>query len=415
MNAEILCVGTELLIGDIVNTNASYISKALSYHGINVLYHSVCGDNAVRLEQTLHLALLRSDIVVTTGGLGPTYDDITKSICASAFDLPLVMDENVKNELFEYFKKSNRTMTENNLSQALVPKGAKVFSNAHGTAPGICIEKDGKIIIMLPGPPREMIPMMDNAVLPYLSKYTKTKLFSSNVNVFGMGESSVDQKLHALMSCSENPTVAPYVADGEVRLRVTANAENKDSAQKLIAPVIQQIKDQIGEFVYGVDSQGLEYELVRALKEKKLTVATAESCTGGLVSKMITEVSGSSEVFGFGVCTYANEAKIKLLSVSEKTLDEFGAVSYETACEMAKGAKELSCADIAISLTGIAGPTGGTADKPVGLVYLGVALKDRVYAKKLLLCQHSKPDRAYIRMCAAKNALKTALDEVLEY
>ena len=268
MTAEILCVGTELLIGDIVNTNAAYISKVLSYHGIDVLHHTVCGDNSKRLEQCFKTALERNDIVVTTGGLGPTYDDITKKVFADTMILELVTDENIVKALKDYFERSGRVMTENNLLQALVPEGAKVFLNNHGTAPGLCIEKNGKTVVMMPGPPREMKPMLDEQIMPYLSKYTDHVLYSSNINIFGMGESSVDQKLHEMMQSFTNPTVAPYIDDGEVRLRVTASAENSEMAHELVNDVVKKISDTLGNCVYGVDSGGLKYTLVDKLREK---------------------------------------------------------------------------------------------------------------------------------------------------
>ena len=412
--AEILCIGTELLIGDIVNTNATYISKKLSEQGFDVLYHSVCGDNAERLEKSLKHAFSRSDLVVTTGGLGPTYDDITMEKCSKVLGLECEMNEQVVQSIEDYFKRTARKMTENNLKQAFLPKDAYVFMNNYGTAPGICVEKDGKILVMMPGPPREMKPMMEQQVLPYLKKYSKKVLVSSNVNIFGMGESSVETLLKDLMTTSKNPTLAPYVNDGEVRVRVTASAENENEAKKLVKEYVEKVKTIVGEFVYDVDSPSMENTLVRILKEKKLTLSTAESCTGGLLSAALTNVSGSSEVFGFGVCSYANEAKIKLLGVKSETLGKYGAVSEQTAMEMANGVKKLSGSDIAVSLTGIAGPTGGTEQKPVGLVYLGVAAGKKLYAKKLLLAQHAKKDRGYIRTLALKNALKTAIDEALE-
>jgi len=412
--AEILCVGTELLIGDVVNTNATYISKRLSEHGIDVLYHSVCGDNPERLEKCLNHALLRSDIVVTTGGLGPTYDDITAEICARALGIVMCDSDEVEKSLEEYFRRSGRVMTDNNKKQAKIPKGAKIFTNNYGTAPGICIEKNGKIIVMMPGPPREMKPMTDDEVIPYLSKYTNKVLVSSNVNIFGMGESSVETKLHELMLSSINPTVAPYINDGEVRVRVTASAENENKAKELISPVVERIKSELGDVVYGVDCESMEKKLVELLLRNKLTVSTAESCTGGMVSQLITNVPGSSEVFGFGVCTYANQAKMKMLGVKEETLEKYGAVSEQTAMEMARGVKELSGSDISLSLTGIAGPGGGTEQKPVGLVYIGVCAGEKCYAKKLLLAQHGRSDRGFIRTLAAKNALKAAIDEAGE-
>ena len=412
--AEILCIGTELLIGDIVNTNAAYISKKLSEQGFDVLYHSVCGDNGTRLEECVKLAFSRSDLVVTTGGLGPTYDDITAEKCAHALGIDCEMNDDVAESIKEYFARTGRTMTENNLKQALLPKGAYIFMNNYGTAPGICSEKDGKVLVMMPGPPREMKPMLDEQVLPYLSKYSSKVLVSSNVNIFGMGESSVETLLKDIMTTSKNPTLAPYVNDGDVRVRVTASADTQEKARELVDEYVEKVKKAVGESVYDVDSPSLEATLVKILREKKLTLSTAESCTGGLVSSAITNVSGSSEVFGFGVCTYANEAKMKLLGVKEETLEKFGAVSEQTAMEMAKGVMALSGSDISVSLTGIAGPGGGTDEKPVGLVYLGVAAGGKLYAKKLLLARHNKTDRAFIRTLAVKNALKAAIDEALE-
>ena len=414
MIAEILCIGTELLIGDIVNTNAAYISKRLSEHGFDVLYHSVCGDNKIRLEETVKHAFSRADLVITTGGLGPTYDDISMELCAKALGLSMYRDERVVNQLHEYFAKTGRIMTENNLKQAFVPVGSTVLMNSFGTAPGVAVEKDGKVLVMLPGPPREMKPMLENQVLPFLSKYTDHVLVSSNINIIGMGESSVEEKLYDLMLTSKNPTLAPYVNDGEVRVRVTGSGKNEEEARMIVDKTVDEVKKILGKVVYDVDSQGVEYSLVKLLALKDKTISTAESCTGGLVSASITAVPGSSKVFGFGVCTYANEAKMKLLGVREETLKNHGAVSKETAMEMAKGVQKLSGSDIAISLTGIAGPDGGTDEKPVGLVYLGVCVGEKLYAKKMLLGQHATRDREYIRKLAVKNALMTAIDELME-
>ncbi len=411
MVAEILCIGTELLIGDIVNTNAAFLSKSLSEHGFDVLYQSVCGDNKQRLESCIKLALERSDIVVTTGGLGPTYDDITVNIFAKAFGLELCRNEQVENTIRDYFLKMGRTMTENNLKQALVPRDSTVFINQCGTAPGICIKKDGKTAVLMPGPPREMKPMFTEQILPFIAQDTGKVLVSSNVNIFGLGESSVEEKLRDLMENMTNPTLAPYINDGEVRVRITASGKDEDDAKKKLSPVIETVCERLGDVVFGIDCDSIQEALVDKLREYNLTISTAESCTGGLVSSMITDVSGSSEVFGYGVCTYANEAKQKLIGVKEDTLRKYGAVSEQTATEMAIGVKQLSGSDIAVSLTGIAGPGGGTEEKPVGLVYLGVAAGDKAYAKKLLLARHNHSDRAFIRTLAAKNALKAALDE----
>lgn len=414
MIAEILCIGTEILIGDIVNTNATYISKRLSEYGFDVLYHSVCGDNKKRLEETVKHAFSRADLVITTGGLGPTYDDITMELCAKALGLGLHKDENVEKQLYSYFEKTGRKMTENNLKQAMVPDTSTVLMNDFGTAPGVAVEKDGKVLVMLPGPPREMKPMLENQVIPYLSKYTDHVLVSSNVNIIGMGESSVEEKLYELMTKSKNPTLAPYVNEGEVRVRVTAKGKNEDEARQLISKTVDEVKTILGKVVYDVDSPSVEHSLVKLLSDKKKTIATCESCTGGLVSASITAVPGSSEVFGFGICTYANEAKMKLVGVKEETLRAYGAVSEQTAMEMADGIRKLSGSDIALSLTGIAGPGGGSEEKPVGLVYLGVSVGDKLYAKRMLLGQHATRDREYIRKLAVKNTLMTAIDEVME-
>lgn len=412
MTAEIFCIGTEVLIGDIVNTNAAYIARRLSEAGINVYYHSVCGDNNGRMKECLDLALSRSDLVITTGGLGPTYDDITKEMVAEKFGLPLILNEEILARLTGYFEKSGRVMTENNKKQAFIPQGAHVFPNMFGTADGIAVTKDNKTVIMLPGPPREMKPMLDNQVIPYLAANTDHILVSSNVSIFGMGESSVENALADLMKSSTNPTVAPYCGNGEVRLRVTARGKNEKEARALIDPVVDKIKEVIGSFVYGVDVPSIESVVVEKLKEKHMTVAFAESCTGGLISKRITDVPGASEVFGFGFCTYANEAKMKILGVKEETLAAHGAVSEETASEMAQGALKVSGADIAVAVTGIAGPGGGTPEKPVGLVYMGVATKDSVTVKKLLLAQHKGHDRDFVRTLTANNAFKAILDVI---
>lgn len=414
MTAEIFCIGTEVLIGDITNTNAAYISKKLSESGINVYYHTVCGDNMGRMKECLSLALNRSDLIITTGGLGPTYDDITKEMVAEMLGLPLVLNEDILAKLEEYFIKSGRVMTENNKKQAYIPKGAVVFPNMHGTADGIAVTKNGKTVIMLPGPPRENKPMLDNQVIPFLAHDTDYKLVSRNVNIFGMGESSVENALADLMKNSKNPTIAPYCGTGEVRLRVTAKGKTEKQALELIQPVIDEIKKVIGEYVYGVDEDSLESVALSRLIEKNMRVSFAESCTGGLISKRFTDIPGASKAFDFGVCTYADEMKMRVLGVNEQTLINHGAVSPETAREMAVGLLKLSGVDIAISTTGIAGPDGGTAEKPVGLVYMGVATKNKVTVTKLLLAQHKGCDRDYIRTLTANHAFKAIIDTVNE-
>lgn len=412
MNAEILCIGTEVLIGDIVNTNAAYLGKHLSEAGFNVYYHTVCGDNRARMTECMRLALSRSDLVFITGGLGPTYDDMTKEVAAEFFGLPLVEHAEILERLKAYFAARGRVMTDNNRKQALIPEGAHIFENRFGTADGLAVSDGKKTLILMPGPPNEMRPMFENEVLPYLSVHSDHVLVSSNVHIFGMGESSVESALAELMKTSENPTIAPYIGEGEVRLRVSARAENAEKAGKLIAPVVEKIRETLGNAVYGVDVPSLESVLAEKLKAAHKTVSFAESCTGGLISKRFTDVPGASEVFGFGFVTYANEAKVKLLGVSPETLEKHGAVSPETAREMAVGAKNVSGADFAVAVTGIAGPTGGTPEKPVGLVYMGVAFDGGADVQKLMLGGHKGSDRAYIRTLTANHAFKAVLDKL---
>lgn len=414
MNAEILCIGTEVLIGDIVNTNAAYLGKHLSEAGFNVYYHTVCGDNRARMTECMRLALSRSDLVFITGGLGPTYDDITKEVAAELFGLPLVEHAEILERLKAYFAARGRVMTDNNRKQALIPDGAHIFENRFGTADGLAVSDGKKTLILMPGPPNEMRPMFENEVLPYLSVHSDHVLVSSNVHIFGMGESSVESALAELMKTSENPTIAPYIGEGEVRLRVSARAENAEKAGKLIAPVVEKIRETLGNAVYGVDVPSLESVLAEKLKAAHKTVSFAESCTGGLISKRFTDVPGASEVFGFGFVTYANEAKIKLLGVSPETLEKHGAVSPETAREMAVGAKNVSGADFAVAVTGIAGPTGGTPEKPAGLVYMGVAFDGGADVQQLMLGGHKGSDRAYIRTLTVNHAFKAVLDKLTD-
>lgn len=372
MNAEFLAVGTEILLGDIVNTNAQYISQQLSRLGINLFYESVCGDNPQRLSECLDIALARADLVIMTGGLGPTYDDLTKETVAQKFGLPLELHQPSLDRITGFFQRMGREMTENNKKQAMMPKGAAIFQNDWGTAPACGIEQDGKVVVMLPGPPREMKPIFDSSVVPFLMKYAGDIIVSSNVRVYGMGESSVETALKELMTENTNPTIAPYAKEGEVCLRVTAKAKDEKTALNMIQPVIKEIENTLGDVIYGVDVDSLQEAAVKKLLEKNLTVATAESCTGGYVAKRLTEIPGSSQVFHCGVVTYANETKEQLLGVSHQTLEQFGAVSRQTALEMARGVLKLAGANIGVGVTGIAGPGGGTEEKPVGLVYVAV-------------------------------------------
>jgi len=413
MTAEIICVGTELLLGDVVNTNAVHIAKGLASAGINVYYQSVVGDNPQRLKDSIRLAFGRSDLIVMTGGLGPTFDDLTKETVADYFGREMELHQPSYDRLIEifenYYRGQNKKMTENNIKQAYMPKGAVVFKNMNGTAPGLAVTDGNKTAVLMPGPPREMVPMFDNQVMPYLSRDSKKVLISTNIHMFGIGESAVEDILHDYMLSMDNPTIAPYARTGEVYLRVTASAADKKHADDLLKPVVDRIENILGKYIYGIDVGNLETAVVMKLKEKKLTVATAESCTGGLVSKQITNVSGSSEVFSCGICAYGNDIKMKLLGVTENTLEKYGAVSAETAKEMAAGARKISGADIGISVTGIAGPEGGTEEKPVGLVYIGIDSKGLRETVKLTLSRGHQDERDLIRYTAALHALYSIL------
>lgn len=414
-SAEILCIGTEILMGDIVNTNAAYIAKELAGLGINVYHQSVVGDNPQRLREALELAFSRADIVITTGGLGPTYDDLSKETIAAFFGRELVMDQESLHRIECHFLRQNRPMTENNKKQAMMPQGCIIFPNNNGTAPGCAIEgtgeQQGKTAIMLPGPPREMKPMFEESVKPFLLKDSDTRLVSHTMHFFGIGESMLESLLRDLMEHSLNPTVAPYAKTGEVQLRVTARVQNGEDAEALLQPVMEKIKEQVGGYLYGIDVGDLQTAAVHALKVNGLHVAVAESCTGGYVAKRLTDVSGASEVFECGVVTYSNRMKHHLLGVSQQTLDTFGAVSEETAREMAAGVRRLSGAEIGISVTGNAGPEPSEG-KEVGLVYIGV---DSLEMSRVFMLQVNRRDqdaRETIRYLASSHALSLILKAV---
>ena len=412
-NAEILCVGTELLLGDIVNTNAAFLSQRLADLGISVYRHTCVGDNPARLRAALNTALMDADLVITSGGLGPTYDDLTKETVAGAFGLPLELHEPSLKKIKSYFERTGRVMTKNNEKQAMMPRGATVLENDYGTAPALAItdQARGKTVVMLPGPPSELIPIFNEQVAPFLEAQSDSVLLSKNIHIFGMGESAVEEKIRSIMTDSVNPTVAPYCKEGEVRLRVTAKASDVVSAECLCDGTIQKIlESEVGQFVYGVDVDSLENALVELLHASNLTLCTAESCTGGLIAERITSISGCSDVFFGGCVTYTNQIKQKLLGVSADTLDKYGAVSEQTAMEMARGARLRLGTDIAISATGIAGPTGGTAETPVGTVYIGISSKRGESFRKLSLS--SMRSREYIRKVSASNALDMAIKEI---
>ncbi len=398
---ELISVGTEILLGDILNTDAQFLSIELARLGISVIHQSTVGDNRERLLAQLKEAADRSDIIILSGGLGPTPDDLTKEVCCEFFGKKMFLHEPTVEKIKTYFSTKGMKMAQNNLKQAMLPKDCVIFPNDNGTAPGMAIEKDGVHILVLPGPPRELKPMFRNCAVPYLMQFSDRIIVSHNIRTFGIGESLMAERVNDLFD-AENPTVAPYAKDGEALLRVTAMARTKEEAENLCKPVINEIKNRLDGFVYGVDYTCIEEAVIEKLKEKQMKVATAESCTGGLIAKRITDVPGASEVFDCGIISYANEIKHRVLGVSEDDLNKYGAVSEPVARQMAQGALKVSGADIAVSVTGIAGPDSDSTNKPVGLVYIGLADRDNVWVREL---RTSRKDRSYNRYVSASNAL----------
>ena len=383
MRAEIISVGTEILLGDIVNTNTQFLAKELASIGIEVYRQEVVGDNQDRLLGILEEALNRSDMVITTGGLGPTNDDLTKETACKFFNMNLELHQESLKALEEYFSKMGRKITESNYKQVYFPKEAIVLPNPNGTAPGAILEKNNKYIVILPGPPREMKPMYLNHVKPYLIKKGDGIIESKVVRVLGIGESMAAEKLKKFIENGVNPTVAPYAKEEDVIFRITAKAESQKEALKLIEPVKNQIEEILGQDVYGEGEETtIEMVVGDLLIKNNLKISTAESCTGGMIASRLVSVPGISDVFLEGAVTYANEAKVRTLNVKEETLKKYGAVSEETAREMAEGMAKRTGSDIAVVTTGIAGPGGGTEEKPVGLVYIGLYYKGEVYVYK---------------------------------
>ena len=386
MTAEILSVGTELLLGNVANTDARDISEKLSELGIDVFYHSVVGDNPERLTQAVNIAKGRADIIITTGGLGPTCDDLTKQVLAAAFGLALRFDEEEAERIKNYFAKRlhGRPMTENNLQQALLPEGCTVFHNEWGTAPGCAFLAEGRHVIMLPGPPRECNAMFKNCAMPYLRALSDDVIVSHSIRVFGEGESAVESLLRDMMNELTNPTLAPYAKEGEVMLRVTAKAKTKNEAEKMMKPVMDKVLEILGDIVYGVDVNSLEERVFEQMLSKNLTLAAAESCTGGLLSKRMTDISGASQIFKGGTVVYSVESKEKLLGIEPKLIEEKGAVSAEVAGEMARNVRKILNADIGVGITGFAGPAAD-ATHDVGTVFVSLATENETFVHQLHL------------------------------
>jgi nicotinamide-nucleotide amidase len=385
VKAEIICVGTELLLGQILNTNARFLSIQLSELGIDLYYETVVGDNKERLSNTFKTALNRSDLIIFSGGLGPTSDDITKEAISDVMDVQIKLHEESLKKIREYFKKINRNMPVNNEKQAYLPTDCFVLKNDEGTAPGCIIEKNNKIVVMLPGPPVELQTMFNRYAKPYLLKKTKDIIHSTVLKFFGIGESDLETRLSMIIEKQSNPTIALYAKPGEVSVRITAKSNNKKTAKGLIEPVEEEIRNIVGDYIYGQDEETLEEVVLKMLKEKGLKISTAESCTGGLLSEKLTGIPGASKSFYQGIITYTNDSKIALLGVKRETLEQHGAVSGKTAEEMAIGIRKKSKTDIGLSITGIAGPTGETEAKPIGLVYLGISTKHKTWSKELRL------------------------------
>jgi len=410
MQAEIIAVGTELLLGDILNTNAQYLSRKLAELGITVYHQSVIGDNSLRLKEELSLCFNRSEMVITTGGLGPTNDDLTKEVCMKYFNKTMVPHKESLEKIEHYFKVQGKPLTENNKKQAFFPEDAIILPNDHGTAPGCIINDNNKILILLPGPPNENVPMFENYVIPYLKKLSNNILVSRVLKICGLGESFVATKINDLINSQDNPTIAPYAKEGEVTLRITAKSSSVEKAYELISPVENKIRDLLGNNIYGIDDDTLESVIGEFLIKNNLTISTAESCTGGLLCGRLINYPGISNVLLEGVVTYSNKAKMDRINVKKDTLKKFGAVSLETALEMAEGVAKSSGSLIGISTTGLAGPGGGTDEKPVGLVYIGLYIQGKKYFKKIQLLG----DRQSIRNRTVTIALNFLREKLLQ-
>ena len=407
MVVELISVGTELLLGNIVNTNTQFLAEKCALLGLTMYHQVTVGDNHDRLAEVIRTALKRSDVIILTGGLGPTEDDLTKEVCAEVMGFPLVEDTHTHERIEEYYK----VIPDNNWKQAIVPAGCIVLDNDNGTAPGLILEKYGKSAILLPGPPNELYPLFMNQVYPYLQKLQPEVIRSQMVKICGVGESQVEDKILDLIDKQQNPTIATYAKTGEVHIRVTAKAATEEDAKKLVKPVVKEIKNRFGDYVYSTkEEETLEQAVVRLLKKYELTVTTAESCTGGLLAGRIINVPGASEVYNEGFITYSNKAKRKYLDVSKSTLKKYGAVSEQTAREMATGGVFATDSDACVAVTGLAGPDGGSEEKPVGLVYIATYMKDKVNVQKYQF----KGNRAKIREQAVVKGLDLLRRSILD-
>ncbi|MBN2558860.1 MAG: competence/damage-inducible protein A [Clostridia bacterium] len=402
MTAEIIAVGTELLMGQINNTNARYVSSRFPDADVYVYYHTVVGDNRERLSKCLEVALSRADVVLLTGGLGPTQDDLTKETVAGVLGLELIPDKETLDGIYAFFAQRGREVCRNNEKQAYFPRDSIIIRNDNGTAPGCIIEKDGKVVIMLPGPPWEMEPMFENTVLPYFMRGARYRLQSVFIRMFGIGESAMEDRISDLVTAQTNPTIAPYAKKGEITLRVTVKyipgIEDPDS---MMEPVLSKIEERLGQYIYSYKNEELHEKVADMLISSNATISIAESCTGGMLASMLTDIPGISAVLERGVVAYSNKSKTDLLGVSEETIERFGSVSSQAAEEMAAGARKTAGACLGLAITGIAGPGGGSDEKPVGLVYIALADENGTAVVKLNLWG----GRDRIRHAACLNAL----------
>lgn len=412
MTVEFICVGTELLLGNIVNTNAAYLAEKCAGLGLSCYFQTVVGDNEERLTMVLKTAVERSDIVILSGGLGPTEDDLTKEAAAKVCGKKLVLHEPSQKAIKSYFEEKGIEPTDNNWKQAMLPEGCIVLDNHNGTAPGVIMETESAKVILLPGPPGELCPMFEESVEPYLCGLTSRIICSQTVKICGLGESKVETMVKDLIDVQTNPTIATYAKTGEVHIRVTAGAEDKKAAMKLIKPVVKELKNRFGNDIYTTEGDvTLEKAVVDLLQANDLTVTCAESCTGGLLSARLINVPGVSDMYKTGIVTYSNKAKRRFLGVKKTTLQKYGAVSEQTAEEMAKGAALLTKADVSVAVTGIAGPDGGTEEKPVGLVYIACNVKGKIVVKKY----HFSGNRSRVRESTVSAALVLMRSCILEY
>ena len=403
---EILSVGTELLLGNIANTDAQMLSQGLSELGLNVYWHTVVGDNPQRARDAVALAKQRADVIITTGGLGPTCDDLTKNVLAEAFGKKLVFDEGSAERIRSYFTRTGRPMTDNTLQQAMLPEGCTILENDWGTAPGCAFEAEGVHVIMLPGPPSECRPMFQYRAAPYLQQFREGVIASHTLKLFGIGESQMEAQLREQMNAMQNPTLAPYAKEGECELRVTAKAATQEEAQALLLPTVEQVKKLFGPLVYGVDVPSLEYVVLEGLKAKGLTLGCAESCTGGLIAKRITDLPGASQAFKGGIVSYTNGVKTRALQVPEDVLDQFGAVSAPVALAMARGTRQALGCDVAVSSTGVAGPDKDDRGNDVGTAFVAIAAPEGEYVRALQL--GTRPMRERLRTQIAHHAFDLA-------